>query len=111
MRRRDVVKLIAGTAVAWPLVARAQQSAIPVIGFMHGSSPEVRQLAAFRVDISDVTSRFQPNALFRVLRSLSGIGVFEQIEADLFFPIAVGKRDAAFLNSLQHHLLNAIIGT
>src|SRR5947209_15310127 len=39
MRRRDFIKVIAGSAAAWPIHARGQQSALPVIGFMSGRSP------------------------------------------------------------------------
>ena len=52
MRRRDFIRVVAGSAVAWPLVSRAQQ--MPVVGYLGSETPErfATRLRAFREGLS-----------------------------------------------------------
>src|SRR5215467_9779304 len=54
MRRREFIGLVGG-AVAWPVVALAQQAAMPVVGFLNNTSPEPNAdvLRAFRQGLKD----------------------------------------------------------
>src|SRR6516225_4983526 len=63
MRRRDFIKVIVGSATTWPFAVRAQQSAIPVIGFLGAGSagPLAPQMAVFRQGLAEAGYLEGPN--------------------------------------------------
>jgi hypothetical protein len=89
IQRREFIALIGGAAVAWPLAARAQQSAMPVVGLLSSNAPDLLQ--AFRQGLKDtgyaerenmasgavtawpLTSRAQQGGPVRRIGALSGL--------------------------------------
>ena len=55
MRRRDFIKIISGSAAAWPLAASAQRSAMPVIGLIREGSAQgnARWVGGFQKGLSE----------------------------------------------------------
>ena len=73
MRRRDLIKGIAGSAAAWPLAAHAQQrSAMPVVGLLHPGRPDsyTQPLAAFQKGLNELGFVDGQNLAIDMLRGL-----------------------------------------
>ena len=76
MKRREFITLLGGAAATWPVVARAQQPAMPVIGLVHATSPDA---------MADRLRGFH--------RGLKDTGYVEGENATIMYPWAEGQND------------------
>jgi putative ABC transport system substrate-binding protein len=73
MRRRDFIKVIAGSAAGWPLAVRAQQPALPIVGFLRSEplGDAMHLVAAFRAGLKEAGFTEYQNVTIE-LRSAEG---------------------------------------
>ena len=105
MRRRDFIKAITVSA-AWPLTARAQQTAMPVVGFLHPGSLAMNRyiVAAFRRQLTQLIIR--PAEFDRHVPALDVAGFSEALTTGVRFAVvtASARKLPALMYSIEERL-------
>jgi putative ABC transport system substrate-binding protein len=96
MRRREVIAILGGGVVGWPLAARTQQKAMPVVGYLSARSPG---------DSADITAAFQ--------RGLGEVGFVDKQNVVIETRFAEGHFDRLpeLATDLVRHPIDVLVAT
>jgi putative tryptophan/tyrosine transport system substrate-binding protein len=83
LRRREFIKLLGGAATVWPLAARGQQAALPVVGFLYFGWPDTKIVASFHKGLNETGYFENRNVAVEFRSALNDVTRLPELAADL----------------------------
>jgi putative tryptophan/tyrosine transport system substrate-binding protein len=83
LRRREFIKLLGGAATVWPLAARGQQAALPVVGFLYFGWPDTKIVASFHKGLNETGYFENRNVAVEFRSAQNDVTRLPELAADL----------------------------